>query len=242
MKTINYEDLIIIDKDEYSSGSYGTIKKCMYDGKIYALKTFKDDKYLNGKRRKLDRLAEINHEFLLTPKFWVKKESDKNQYLSDFCFGKDIISCEYDFNPIKIKLLKSAKNAILSLHEEKIIHTDILSSNIMLENNSPKIIDFDNSTYGEFVTNLKHTNDFAFEFIKKYGIIPEIDIHMFNLLTISIMNNWDMVKVRTKLRCKEYGMFYERDAKLLCNQLFLDEDTPNKDFLIDTLDETSFFI
>lgn len=240
MKTINYEDLIVLDEDTYCSGSYGTIKRCIYDGKIYALKTFKADNHLNGKRRKIDLLGEIDNEVLLTPKFWVKKDNNKNQYLSDFCCGKDIIACENDFNPIKIKLLKASRQAILSMHKEKIIHCDISPSNIMLEGNSPKITDFDNSTYAGFTTDLKDANDFAYEFIKKYGIIPEVDIHMFNLLTISIMNSWDILEVRKRLRCKEYGMFYEPEAKKICNRLFLDSDIPNKDFLIDTLDETSF--
>ena len=148
MKTINYNDLIILDKECYNSGTYGTIRKCLFNDKEYALKEFKDPFYLVGKRWKLSSLGYVNRKELLTPKFWVKKDDETNMYLSDWCDGKNIEAYS-DYNiKEKIDVLKKAKEAILVMHDENIIHADLIGSNIMVSSNQDaKIVDFDNATF-----------------------------------------------------------------------------------------------
>lgn len=86
MKTIDYNELDIISYN-CNEGTYSEIDKCIFNGEIYALKRFTNGKYLNGKRRKISELSGINDSHLITPKFWVKNEEGKNQYLTKFCYG-----------------------------------------------------------------------------------------------------------------------------------------------------------
>ncbi len=83
MKTIDYNELDIISYN-CNEGTYSKIDKCIFNGEIYALKRFTNGKYLNGKRRKISELSSINDSHLITPKFWVKNEEGKNQYLTKF--------------------------------------------------------------------------------------------------------------------------------------------------------------
>lgn len=240
MKTINFEDLYFTDNDIYSSGTYGNIKKCLFNGKTYACKEFKDPFYLVGKRLLIEELSDIQHESLYTPEFWVKKDGETNRYLTDFCTGKDIDSySDYPINE-KIKILKHTKNLILSMHEEGIIHADLIGSNIMVENASPCIIDFDNASYKNHKTCIYDVCDLSQAFIKAYGIKKEIDTFIFNILTFSIINECEFYLCRKNVFLNNLGYFNNSDSKKICDSFFLDTKVPNKDFLIDTIDETSF--
>ena len=75
--------------------------------------------------------------------------------------------------------------------------------------------------------------------LKKYGICKELDIHMFNLLTYSFLNELDYYKTRYNILVNGIK-FQDKESIKICNSLFLDNKYPNKDFLIDTIDETSF--
>ena len=240
MKTINYEDLKFINNEKYNSGSYGIIKKCTLNDKEYVCKYFSDNSYLKGKKRKISLLSEIDKKGLYVPRFWVKKDNNKNMYLSEFCNGKDIAFLSDESYETKLKNLKNIKELILEMHGKGIIHSDLSSSNILYSNNNIGIIDFDNSNYRGFKTNIYHTNDYCMDFIKTYGIKPELDIFMFNLLTYSIMNddtNYHMI--RNNIWLNNYGIFNNPSGIKICKSLFLDDDFPNKDFLIDTIDETN---
>lgn len=241
LKIINYDELIFTDKDNFSSGTYGTIKKCIFDGKIYACKEFKDPFYLVGKRRMLDQLSEIEDKNLYTPKFWVKKNDETFRYLTYFCDGKDIDAYEqYPINE-KIKLLKQTKNIILTMHEEGIIHSDLIGSNIMVSKyGNPSIIDFDNASFKNHKTCIYDVCDLSQEFIKKYGVKKEIDIFLFNLLTFSLINECEFYLSRRNILNNNFGFFNNNDSKKICDSLFLEDNVPNEDFLIDTIDETSF--
>ncbi len=239
LKTINYEDLVFIDKEPFNSGSFGKLKRCIYDGNEYVCKTFNDAKYLNGKRRKLSLLSEIEEKNIYVPKFWVKKSNNVIRYLADSAKGKDIDILETDPIQIKINTLKNAKNLILTMHKNGIIHSDISGSNLLTNNGDVSAIDFDNCSYKGYETNINHANDYCQEFIRTYGIKPELDIFMFNLLTYYIMNeesNYYMV--RNNIRLNKYGVFNNSNGIKICESLFLDSKVPNKDFLIDTIDET----
>lgn len=120
IKTINYNELDIISYN-CNEGTYSKIDKCIFNGEIYALKRFTNGKYLNGKRRKISELSSINDSHLITPKFWVKNEEGKNQYLAKFCYGDPL---EFGKNTNVVAKLKHAKNLIEKMHSYKIIHGD----------------------------------------------------------------------------------------------------------------------
>ena len=240
LETIDYEDLDFIDKDAYNNGSYGEIKRCILDGKKYVCKSFFNEEYLNGKKRKLNLLGDIDKPGLYVPKFWVKKQESKNMYLTEYFSGNNgEFLCDEPYK-IKIEKIKNIKQLMLSMHQEGIIHADLIPSNILYFKDDCAIIDFDNSSYKNYKTNINHTNDYSKEFITKYGLTPEIDIFLFNLLTyywLNELNNFYMV--RNKIRSNNYGVFNDSYERKICNSLLLESDVPNQDFLIDTIDETS---
>ena len=66
MRIIDYNSLKI-SKQEFSSGSFGKIYECLYNGSIYAYKEFEDVTFLRGKKQKLNRINKIDEDFLVTP-------------------------------------------------------------------------------------------------------------------------------------------------------------------------------
>ena len=125
------------------------------------------------------------------------------------------------------------KENIKNMHENGIIHGDLHGGNILIENGIPIIIDFDNVTCSFNKTNIEDTNDLAKEFILKYGVIKELDIHLFNILTFSIINDCDLMLTRREILKNNFKYFDNEKAKEICNRLFLDSDKPNNKFLID---------
>lgn len=239
MEVIDYKDLYFIDiYGEWKCGSFGSIRRCELDGKKYVCKTFFDDKYLDEKRKKIDLLSEINDPGLYIPKFWVKHDDNIKRYLCEFMAGLEIHYLKQECLRKAIKLLKDSKNLILLMHGEGIIHSDLSLSNIMYQNGISGILDFDNSSYKGNLSNIDHVNKFSLEYIKKYGINKELDIFSFNLLTFNIINRIKETDPREEIYLKKYGFFDNNDGIKICDSLFLDDNVPNKDFLIDTIDET----
>lgn len=245
METINYEDLHFTDSNPnniYNSGYYGKIKKCTFNNKIYAYKEFKNEKYLISKKRKLSNLSEITIPGLIVPKYWVKKDKSTNAYLTIFEDKDNISSLSKENFEQKFKTLKNAKELILTMHKEGIIHSDLHSGNILFKNKICSIIDFDNCTFKTYWTFKNDANDYCRNFINVYGISPELDIFLFNLLTYEILNDVKYYTLRKNISENKYGIFDNKEGIRICKSLFLDDKYPNKDFLIDTIDETSFTI
>lgn len=239
MQTIDLYDLNF-DKEfnriHNLSGSFGKIYKCEFEGKMYALKDFFDEKYLNGKRRKLNELSKINESFPNTPKYWVK-DRDKKLYLTEFVNGKGIYDVKNLSLTEKIELLNDIKEKIIIMHDYGIIHGDLINSNILYNNQSSTIIDFDNASFKKYSLNVKDTNENTLNFIEKYGIKKEIDIHLFNLLTFSIINNTSYPTIN--ILKHNYGHFSDSESKKICDSMLLLKKYPNKDFLINTIKETT---
>ncbi len=239
MKTVDIKNIDILD--ELSYGSFGRVLKCFYDGKEYALKIFPNINFLNGKKAKLNTIeANVNNPGLITPLFWVTTKNKKVAYLTNVINGKNIEEIDTYETEEKIQILKKAKRAIISMQKEGIIHADISSSNIMFANNRIKIIDFDNCTYKNFKTNPAECRDLAQEFIKTYGIRPELDIFLFNLLTFELINNISEENVRAQILGGNLSFFEGVGSRKICSHFFLCQKYPTKDFLIDTIDEKSF--
>lgn len=239
MKIINYEDLIFHTDENCGKGSFGNIKKCEFDGMTFAYKEFTDMDYLVGKKRKIDLLSNIDEPKLYVPKYWVRKDGHINQYLTGFLEGHDLDIASEENYSIKFSILKKVKEQIIKMHEYGLIHSDLIGSNIMYNENDIGIIDFDNASYGKYKTKLTHSNDLTQEFMKRYGITKELDIFIFNLVTFEIMNDIDSLYLtREQVYIKEYGVFDNPDSRKICDSFFLNDNVPNKDFLIDTIEDT----
>lgn len=246
METINYEDLYFIDSNPHvvwGSGSFGNIRRCIFNDKKYVYKEFKNIRYLKNKKRKLFKLSKIDVPGLIVPKYWVKKQGVDNSYLTVFEDKDNLNLLPSKSLQTKYKTLQNAKELILTMHNHKIIHGDLHCGNILSKNELCSIIDFDNSSYGKYKIKVKDVNDYSIEFIKKYGIKPEVDIFIFNILTYYMINEVEKYSlVRQKIHQDKYGYFNNKDGIQICKSLFLDDKIPNKDFLIDTIDETTFSI
>lgn len=72
MDTIKYNDINIMNCN-YKKGSFAKIDKYAFNGRCYALKKFNDEKYLNGKKIKINELSKINDDHLILPKLWGGK-------------------------------------------------------------------------------------------------------------------------------------------------------------------------
>lgn len=128
------------------------------------------------------------------------------------------------------------------MHEYKIIHGDLSLSNIIVKNDDAYIIDFDNASYNGSKINLKDANDFTIQYVENFGVNKALDVYLFNLITFSLINNIDIKLVRSTIAEGNYGYFDSKDAIKICNQSFLQSPYSDKDFLIDTIDETTFSI
>ncbi len=242
METINFNDLTFLDDNCVTPrGSFGKVRKCLFEGKTYAYKDFFNPFFLTGKKKKIEALSSLANDFLLTPKYLVKKKSGKITYLTDFCEGKNIDTISNLDLKSKINYLKTAKKHIQEMHELGIIHADLIGTNMMVFQNKVYIIDFDNSSYKNFKIKIKDTNDFSRKFIETYGIVKEVDTFIFNLLTYSIINDSHFYLVRRDIANGNFGVFCDdSEAQKICKSFFLDDRFPNEDYLIDTLDESKF--
>ncbi len=238
METIDFEELSFDPTKTTNFGSFSTVNRCYFDNKVYAYKEFVNNKYLNGKRRKLSKISNIDEPFLLTPKFWVRKNERKSAYLTEYCDGKDIIKADKSL----INKLKKAKKLIIKMHSYGLIHGDLIGSNIMCNDNNSFIIDFDNSSYKGSSINPKNANDYTLEYLEKFGVNKGLDVYLFNLLTFSIINNCDFYMVRNNVYKNNFGILTDKTQIDLCHAFSLEKTYSDKDFLIDTIDETKIKI
>lgn len=234
MRIIDYNSLKI-SKQAFSSGSFGKIYECLYNGSIYAYKEFEDVTFLHGKKQKLNRINKIDEDFLVTPQFWIKKDGKTSGYLTKLLNGKDLAFLEeYDLR-YKVQILDNIKHEIKKMHSYGIIHSDISSSNIIMENNIPYFIDFDNCSFNNSPIKISDTSIRAKEFIKKYGVIKELDIFLFNLLTFELVNECNYNLIRKNIILNNYGSFDNSASKEICESFFLEGEIPEKRFLIDKI-------
>lgn len=222
--------------ESIGTGSFGEINKCNINGRVFAYKSFFEPSYIMPKIIKLNKLSEIEDDGLITPKFWVKDGYILfDGYLTTYCEGKTFK--KVDKKEI-IPALKHMKNTILRMHSYNLIHGDLHLGNMMYEKDKSFILDFDNSSFKGNKINIEQVNDYAAEYIKKYGINKALDVFTFNLTTFSLINNCNFWGVRMEVDKKNYGYFSSKEAIELCNQFFLEKTYSDEDFLIDMIDET----
>lgn len=241
MKTVSFNELNDIFQTSY--GYFCWLYKCIYQGKPYALKSFKSHDLINKNVEKINQLGDNVHEASLTiPKFWVANSENKLDLLLPWFDGKDLVSIENDCLPTKIKLLRKIKECIIIMHFHKIIHGDISSANIMVNNGEVAITDFDNCSYAGYSTDLEACNILAKAFIKRYGLCSELDIFLFNIITYELIYGCSNDDLKRIIYGRSFRYTESLPTKEIINEFFLCKRYPTNKFLIDNIDETNFTI
>lgn len=252
MKTIDYSEMkILYDNEFIGYGSFGRVRLVEFDNKQYAYKSFCKTNYLTNKKEKIELINKyINDDFIAKPLIWVNEYDYQNGYLTEVVNGKDTSFLMYEDTKTKIRMLKDAKDKIIKMNKQGLIHFDLIGTNMLIENlhsidnkkMSVKIIDFDNSTFKGYKTETKDVNNFSHAFFNRYGIREEVDTYLFNILTYSTLFECNPDLVPLNIDKNKHKTLENKDFDIICETMFLDSDIPNKDFLIDTIDETKIII
>lgn len=233
MKTIRVSNLKI--GETIGVGSYAHILECKYKEQNYAYKAFlKPQKVLNeSRKRKLTRISQLDLKGSVLPQFWVKDGFVINGYLMDLYSNVFLEELEPED---RINCLRNLKTSILELHENKIIHGDIHEGNIIYDETSAFLVDFDNSAYKNKGINYEMLNINAKNFVTTYGLTKDLDIFLFNVLTYSLFTDIDYYSVINEIpKCSSHGIFDEFDCSDIIKSLTLKEKNFNNDFLIDRI-------
>lgn len=234
MKTININELIFKSNEQIGNGYFGIVKRCEYNDKIYAYKElYHPEEILTPTNiYKFESLKKINKDYINTPEILVNSGNRLRGYLSENIVGDVIGDLIGKDTNIIIKALKKSSENLKKIHNLGIIHCDIHPSNII----NSCFIDFDNSSYQNVKPNYNQLDIYARCFIDKYGLVKELDIAMFNLLTYRLLSGCKYGdEALQEIKEGNYGMFLNPHQRNICDSLNLQDDKPTKKYLIDTL-------
>ena len=141
----------------------------------------------------------------------------------------------------KYNILIQIKEAMLELHSNKVIHTDIYSGNILKKAEDYFLCDFYNATIGNNYPDLNFLSVLAYDFLEARGLSKDLDIYMFNNLTFQFLsdtgNTLDDTEATRAIIRKKYGIFTSREQRKICDSLLPNNLSTgfNSDLLIDTI-------
>lgn len=234
MEKINVEQLGQLTQINY--GSYCRVYRCSFEGAKCVYKKFNKpndflDSDLESKFAQLNKLSLKRSQF---PNFIVTEADIPKGYLSFELDDDDYSVADLEY---KFYVISETKKAIMELHENGIIHTDIHQDNIILSENNITLIDFDNCFYNGFNPKEQYYSDFVKLFVKKYGLGKNLDIYLFNLFVYSYINDeFNYSDILNNIKKGDYGLFTNEEAKSICDSLTLENSCFDNRYLIDTLD------
>lgn len=154
---VNLADYKRVSYDQIGSGSYGSVYKVQYikTGEIRAYKVLKEQTNVDAdKIREINIMAQLNHptfiqffgyspiDFAKNQRLTIFMEYAENKSLYHYIFEQPDDQSKQDNTKIQIILIGIARGMML-LHQKNIIHRDLSSMNIVLDQLfRPKITDF----------------------------------------------------------------------------------------------------
>ena len=237
MYIIDTDDILIGEK--IVSGYYGDIYRSLYGATEYALKLYKNPSMFFDKdmEDKLSDLSGLHLNHSLFPWAFIKEEGKTIGYMSTLVDYRTFDFLESYSSSHKIDILRKAKNYLIELNNNDVIHADIHKGNILLRDEL--IIDFDNCFYKEYKPNYDLLSYSSREFIMKYGVSKDLDVYSFNMMTYGILNNIKTGDIEENLAYKNYGVFTSDDSIKICKSLLLEDKIFNNEFLIDYIDDNN---
>ena len=230
----------------FGDGSFSEVSEVSFKKEKYAYKEFYDSSFIekNNLEKRFDLLLERKLKQSAVAEYIVDSNGVSSGYLVPSLEKGNLSVLN---KRIEIyKSLLTIRDAIIELHRNNIVHGDIHVGNLLFKNNKGMLIDFDNCRIldnSNIRPNIKIFSNPAKEYIKRKGIIKNLDIYMFNILTFSLLNganfrssniNLLFEKVKNGIFKEEYGMFFRKEARNICNMLCNYEAN---DFLIDSIDK-----
>lgn len=238
------DESMLQDKLFIKYGSASDIYHCMYKNNFYIYKKFlKPEETINDEFfNRFKILSSKNIKQVVLPKHLVLSSDEPQGYLTPSIERENIISLK---DPLeKYKALIYTKKIIQKLHQKGVIHGDIHSGNILVKNNKRCLIDFDNcEILGSVKLDFNKCCISAMNYINKNGVIKNLDIYMFNVLTFFAFNPciresryleeiFDIV--RNNIYYGNNGIFSNDKSRRTCEDIYLYN---SKDYLIDTISE-----
>lgn len=243
MKHVNIDELQRVNI-YFGEGSFSEVHQVEYDDEMFAYKKFYDKDFVkkNKLEEKFDILTKKNLKHSVTAEYLVDNKSGCCGYLTKPLNKGDfsVIRKRKDIYETLLRL----KESINEIHCNGIIHGDIHSGNVLFEKGNTFLIDFDNCKFENnkgLKPNFKMFSSPAREFIKRNGIIKNLDIYMFNVLTYSLLNggsyrssniNSVFKIVKESIINQKYGLFCNKESIKICNDLC---NFKANDYLIDTI-------
>lgn len=240
-----------IDKDKIKVtdkiidiGGYARIHLCEYNGNYYAYKKFIEGefKFTDNDIKRIEILSEKDSKpGIILPKFLVKNNNKFESYITDIFIGYTFEKLYKKDIKLKIELLLKTKDVLIKTNKDLgIIHGDIHQDNLMFNDDKKEIalIDFDNCKVDGINPNQKHLNPLYKTYMTYNTSDNLVDTYMFNVLTFSLLNDFRLFLAEDYLEINEINKFFTSKASLkLLEDLFY--YTPNKEYLIDMIDEKS---
>ena len=94
MQTINLSSINMNFLESFT-GSFSTIQKCEYDGKIYVYKKFDNINFFKKNMKKFQKLNEIDNDYLVMPAYFVFDDYEQVCITAvvDFVFDSSYLGC-----------------------------------------------------------------------------------------------------------------------------------------------------
>lgn len=206
------------------------------DDKNYVINLFKDDD-INIIKRKVYKLEKLNeYKFsknIIIPDGIVYIDKTPSGFTTEL-LEKSVPFNDHAFDSTKnkIKLLLKAKELILELNNQNIIHSDIGVHNFIVKNNTPYLLDMISCEFDEF----KNTNQNAFYsyYKKRIGKIDEyFDIYSFNAMTYGFLNKIAGFKIIDNIIEGNNTILKNKEITEMYYNLLLFKNKYNDDFIID---------
>lgn len=238
-----------IDKDKIEDlheilyyGTYGNILKVKYNNQIYVQKVFAFDMYNPSLSdiKKFEKYSSINSQKngIYLPEYLVD-QNNFNSYLTSIYNGNNFRYLLEKPIDTKIFFLRKAKDLILKTNNRYgIIHSDIHFGNLMYNDDKKTValVDFDASKYEDLECEKCYLSKHAKRYITYNNYDENLDIYLFNLLTLGLLFNQNMEHSYIDLNCRRFhNYFYSKSAiKTLEDMANI---KGNKNFIIDMVDE-----